>query len=159
MLPRKRVSLLNSLNPKNNIRQSRQLIKNATTGFEVKHWGLNKRARNEIELTIPSNISVSNLSISVTDAMVETDSSTHIASELLLSTELKGYIHNPSYYFTDTSAKRIHHLDLVMLTHGWRRFKWENVFSHQRVCSSFRGFKITLIFSIRFLFISKGTNV
>lgn len=98
-----------------------------TTGFEVKHWGLNKRARNEIELTLPANISVSNLSISVTDAMVESDSSEHIASGLLLSSELKGYIHNPSYYFTDTTVERTKHLDLVMLTHGWRRFKWEDL--------------------------------
>ena len=69
-------------------------------------------------------------SVSVTDAnTIKTDSlAENIRSYLLLTSDLKGYIHNPGYYFLDDSPARRHYLDLVMLTHGWRRFNTENLF-------------------------------
>jgi hypothetical protein len=96
------------------------------TTFEVSHWGLNKRARNEVELSIPESLAGANLSISVTDAAIDHDSSSNIISELLLTSELKGQIHNPAYYFKNNPNASAH-LDLVMMTNGWRRFKWEDV--------------------------------
>jgi hypothetical protein len=50
-----------------------------------------------------------------------------IESTFLLTSDLKGIIHNPGYYFNDTLPDTRHHLDLLMMTHGWRRFKWEDV--------------------------------
>jgi hypothetical protein len=94
--------------------------------LEVQHWGLNKRARNEIKITIPDSLA-GNLSVSVTDAGISADSSNNIISHLLLSSELRGDIYNPAYYFSDRSEQVSQQLDLVMLTHGWRRFKWEQV--------------------------------
>ncbi len=94
--------------------------------MEVQHWGLNKRARNEIRITVPDSL-VANMSVSVTDASIGTDSSSNIISHLLLSSELRGDVYNPSYYFSNTSDSVSQHLDLVMLTHGWRRFKWEEM--------------------------------
>ena len=69
-------------------------------------------------------------SVSVTDAnTVKTDSlSENIRTNLLLTSDLKGYIHNPGYYFLDDSPARRHYLDLVMLTHGWKRFDTKNLF-------------------------------
>lgn len=69
-------------------------------------------------------------SVSVTDAnTVKTDSlSENIRTNLLLTSDLKGYIHNPGYYFLDGSPARRHYLDLVMMTHGWRRFKTDDLF-------------------------------
>ncbi|MDP4262515.1 MAG: hypothetical protein Q8941_08285 [Bacteroidota bacterium] len=96
--------------------------------MEVQHWGLNKRARNEIKITVPDSL-VANLSVSVTDAGIGEDSSNNIVSHLLLSSELKGDIYNPAYYFSNLSDSVSQHLDLVMLTHGWRRFKWEEIVS------------------------------
>lgn len=51
----------------------------------------------------------------------------NIVSHLLLTSDLKGYIHQPNYYFNTANKTRLKHLDLVMLTHGWTRFKWENL--------------------------------
>jgi len=96
------------------------------TEFSVEHWGLNKRARNEIMITVPDSLEAS-FAVSVTDAAIESDSSDHIISHLMLTGDLRGQVYNPSYYFSannDTVAQR---LDLVMLTHGWRRFKWEDL--------------------------------
>jgi hypothetical protein len=92
----------------------------------VEHWGLNKRARNEIMITVPDSLQAS-FAVSVTDAAIGSDSSDNIISHLLLTGDIRGQVYNPSYYFSgnnDTIAQR---LDLVMLTHGWRRFKWEDV--------------------------------
>lgn len=55
----------------------------------------------------------------------------NIYSELLLNSELKGYIEDPNYYFDKKNESRTEHLDLVMLTHGWRRFTWENIINSE----------------------------
>jgi hypothetical protein len=95
--------------------------------MEVKRWGLGKRKRNEIEISLPDSLQDANLSISVTDAAIEKDTTDNIVSHFLLSSEIKGKVYNPSYYFSNNSDSVAKHLDLVMLTNGWRRFKWEEV--------------------------------
>ena len=45
-----------------------------------------------------------------------------IRSNLLLTSDLKGYIEEPGYYFYDRTLQKDHKLDLLMLTHGWTRF-------------------------------------
>jgi hypothetical protein len=88
--------------------------------------GLEKRGKNKIEIHISDTIR-SNLSIAVTDADLYYDSTYNIISSILLSGDIKGYIHNPAYYFSGTADSISRHLDLVMLTHGWRRYKWEDI--------------------------------
>jgi hypothetical protein len=70
-----------------------------------------------------------NFSISVTNrATVQPDSlADNILSNLLLTSDLKGYIENPGYYFLNQESKTLRHLDLVMMTHGWRRHHITNV--------------------------------
>jgi hypothetical protein len=92
----------------------------------VERWGLSKRARNEIQITIPDSMDA-NLSVSVTDMDIDKDSSNTIISHLLLTGNIKGQVNNPAYYFSANNDSISQHLDLVMLTHGWRRFKWEDV--------------------------------
>ena len=96
--------------------------------MEVQRWGLNKRAKNELKITVPDSL-IANLSIAVTDAAIGTDSSSNIISHLMLSSELKGQVYNPAYYFSENTSQKSQDLDLVMLTHGWRRFKWEELLS------------------------------
>ncbi|MEI8097354.1 MAG: hypothetical protein WCG74_00885 [Sediminibacterium sp.] len=91
---------------------------------------LSKRAKNTMELFV-ADTALSNLSISVTDASLLADSSSNIISQLLLSSELKGSIYRPAYYFSNESDTVAAHLDLVMLTHGWRRYKWDEIIQGQ----------------------------
>ena len=95
--------------------------------MEVLRWGLGKRKRNEIEIQIPDSLEGAQLSIAVTDAAIEKDTTDNIISHFLLSSEIKGRITNPAYYFSNNTDSTAQHLDLVMLTNGWRRFKWEDV--------------------------------
>ena len=51
----------------------------------------------------------------------------NIFSSLLLTGDLKGYIHHPAWYFSSDDDAVKNALDLVMMTNGWRRFKWDNL--------------------------------
>lgn len=61
---------------------------------------------------------------------VPVDSSTlenNILSSLLLSSDVRGYIESPSYYFEDQNITKRRHLDLVMLTHDWSKINWQDL--------------------------------
>jgi hypothetical protein len=67
-------------------------------------------------------------SIAVTNADkvgYDENSEISIFSNLLLTSDLRGYIEQPNYYFTDTVKEK--HLDNLLLTQGWRRFVWQDV--------------------------------
>jgi hypothetical protein len=87
---------------------------------------LTKRGKNIIEVEVPDS-AFSNLSIAVTDGELPGDSSNTIISQLLMCGDIKGYVNNPSYYFSSGADSVKQFLDLVMLTHGWRRFNWQDV--------------------------------
>jgi len=50
-----------------------------------------------------------------------------ILSNLLLSSDLKGYIEKPNHYFINESEETCKALDNLMLTQGYRRFVWKNL--------------------------------
>ncbi len=65
------------------------------------------------------------LSLSVLDDKLWTyadDKQDHILSWLLMSSELKGKIEEPIFYFKKDEPQALPALDLVMLTHGYRYF-------------------------------------
>jgi len=64
-----------------------------------------------------------NMSVAITDDRdVSIDSLQTIISTLLLSSELKGYIESPGYYFNPANPKAEPYLDLLLMTQGWRRY-------------------------------------
>ena len=56
--------------------------------------------------------------------------STNISSWFLLESDVRGDIETPSYYFDRSNDDRMKNLDILLLTQGWRDFKWkyENTF-------------------------------
>src|SRR6185312_10503255 len=56
-----------------------------------------------------------------------------ILTNLLLTSDLKGYVEKPNYYFTNISDKTNADLDLLMLTQGYRRFEWKPVLTRDSV--------------------------
>ena len=93
-------------------------------------YAARERVRVDLSLSQDGKPLSGYFSVCVTDAhAVKADSlEENIRSYLLLSSDLKGYIHDPEYYFLDDSPLRLYHLDLVMMTHGWRRFPTDNLF-------------------------------
>ena len=48
-------------------------------------------------------------------------------TEMLLSSEVKGFIPNPAWYFEKDDDEHRQALDLLMMTQGWRRFDWREM--------------------------------
>lgn len=75
-----------------------------------------------------------NLSVSVINANAwwneQTDRES-ILSYLLLSSELTGFVENPTYYFEESGPAVNEALDLLMLTQGWRKWDWEKVLAEE----------------------------
>jgi len=69
------------------------------------------------------------LSVSVTDAGQAPlpEHEEDIRSWLLLNSDLRGNIESPGYYFEGNDKEHRRDLDLLMLTHGWRRFTWKSI--------------------------------
>ncbi|MFE2861432.1 carboxypeptidase-like regulatory domain-containing protein [Sphingobacterium multivorum] len=49
-----------------------------------------------------------------------------IVSELLLKSDLRGFIERPNYYFADLTNIKLTELDNLMLIQGWRKLDWKN---------------------------------
>ena len=92
-------------------------------------------------------------SVSVVDETLLThadDKQANILAYFLLTSDLKGEIKEPNFYFEPTEADdrvdRKKALDYVLLTHGWRRFGWEKMlagnfsrFGYQIETTKFQG--------------------
>ena len=50
-----------------------------------------------------------------------------LRTSLLLSSDLKGFIEDPSWYFDSESPERDEALDLLMLVQGWERYDWQTM--------------------------------
>lgn len=61
------------------------------------------------------------------DSLAAAAPATDIASYLLLAADLPGYIEDAGYYCRDSSATARLAADNLMLTQGWRRFRWDDV--------------------------------
>ncbi|MCR8561016.1 carboxypeptidase regulatory-like domain-containing protein [Mucilaginibacter sp. BJC16-A38] len=75
-------------------------------------------------------------SVAVTDESkvpVNERNENSILANLLLTSELKGNIEQPNYYFINSNEKTQADLDLLMLTQGYRNFSWKKVFNNQKL--------------------------
>jgi TonB-dependent SusC/RagA subfamily outer membrane receptor len=72
-----------------------------------------------------------NLSLSVTREMNGQYAANHdnILSNLLLSSDIKGFVEDPLDYFDLPKEESEKAFDALMLTQGWRRFQWDQVLS------------------------------
>ena len=80
------------------------------------------------------SVAVINESRAVTDENAERT----IINDLLLSSELKGYIEKPNYYFNNTDENKLADLDMLMLTLGYRTFECQKVLSSNPPTINFR---------------------
>lgn len=72
-----------------------------------------------------------NFSLSVRDADTETPvngvNGGGMVTNLLLGSELKGYIHNIDYYLESDDPAHRTDLDLLLCTQGWRKYDWKEM--------------------------------
>lgn len=101
-----------------------------------------KRYKERDKVKISVNVSdaegkpvVAQLSMAVTDAgqISINKQRESILSNMLLTSDLKGTIENPAFYFRDAESNTQKALDALMLTQGWRRFTWQDVLNLNEV--------------------------
>ena len=65
-------------------------------------------------------------SVSVRDAdqLDASFASGNVMTNLLLESDLKGFVENPDYYFEANDEQHRQALDVLMLVQGWRRYDW-----------------------------------
>ncbi len=83
--------------------------------------------------TRADSASLGHFSVSVIDESkvdINEDKESTILSNLLLTSDLRGNVEHPNYYFTNITDEKLKELDLVMLTHGYRRFEWKRVLNN-----------------------------
>jgi len=85
-----------------------------------------------ISLELASDTSLTKYGTSVSVAVRDVTTSnfgnsdnSSIITNLLLSSDLKGYIENPAWYFQNNDTEHLLALDQLMLTQGWRRYNWK----------------------------------
>ncbi len=91
-----------------------------------------KREQVNLDFKIKSTQSLplnGNFSLSVTDshAVIRDSLSDNIISNLLLTSEIKGFVEDPNSYFVDDKISTREKTDVLMLTQGWRRFNTADV--------------------------------
>jgi hypothetical protein len=76
----------------------------------------------------------SNFSVSVADEgniLEANDKQDHLLSYYYMTSELKGPIEDPSYYFDTSKTDSKQALDLLMLVHAWRRYPLQNLLQQE----------------------------
>ncbi|MEO5946664.1 MAG: MG2 domain-containing protein [Chitinophagaceae bacterium] len=87
---------------------------------------LSAKGKNRISFNFDSTAN-SSISCLVTDYDASSIYEDNIASTLLFAAELKGLIFNEGYYIKDKDPVTLRHLDLLLMTQGWRRFNWKKI--------------------------------
>ena len=91
-------------------------------------YSIRKKVEMELETKSSMTPVPANLSVAVfrMDSLQDQESM-EIGSYLLLTSDLRGTVESPSWYFSNTGKESDEALDNLMLTHGWSRFNWANI--------------------------------
>jgi len=74
-----------------------------------------------------SNPSNATFSLSVRDGAHMLENSHTVLTDLLLMSEIKGYVRNPSWYFESDDDTHLSALDILLMVQGWRRYSWKRM--------------------------------
>ena len=75
-------------------------------------------------VTAPTTFS---LSIRDTNTDEPTYNNGNLMTDMLLSSDLRGFIANPAYYFEADDETHQRHLDMLLMVQGWRKYKWNEL--------------------------------
>lgn len=88
-----------------------------------------------LDKSLPSRTDLS-VAVYKTDDLTETRSA-DIFSYQWLTSELKGNVEDPEYYLQNANPETDQGIDNLMLSHGWRRFQWNDVIAGKDQTISF----------------------
>lgn len=98
------------------------------------NYNIRDKATVQIKVTDENGQPVrAHLGMSVFDyAYVNPEDPVNILTHYYLSSQIRGRIYDPVYYFDEENPNRVSAMDLLMLTQGWRRFVWGEENLHKK---------------------------
>ena len=101
-------------------------------GYGVSNIGISGLSE-KVDPLSPFNIqvkssprSVVSVAIRDTDYADANSDNGSIMTEMLLGSQVRGFVDNPGYYFEKDDSIHHRHLDLLLMVQGWRRFQWKD---------------------------------
>lgn len=88
----------------------------------------------DIAVTNPIGQFEGNYSVAVVDEQkvpFDDDQELSIISNLLLTSDLRGFVEKPNYYFNPANENRVEALDALMMTQGFRRFEYDELLAEK----------------------------
>ncbi len=82
-----------------------------------------------VEVSIKGGVPGSSVSVAVRDA-AHTEylyDDNNIMTEMLLCSQVKGFVENPTYFFEKDDSEHQRALDLLLMVQGWRRYDWRSM--------------------------------
>lgn len=110
-----------------------------SVGTDKKTYGIRQAVKMNVSAKTSNSPVEGNFSVAVVNESkvpFNEDHETTILSSFLLSSELKGYIENPNYYFNQ-KEKKLLDLDLLMLTQGYRKFSYQEILANKEPVINF----------------------
>ncbi|HZY35831.1 MAG TPA: MG2 domain-containing protein [Mucilaginibacter sp.] len=110
-----------------------------TAGADQQQYAGRKRVSVSVSAKDPSGKSLAaDMSMAVyrVDSLQSIDERS-IFSYLWLSSDLKGHIESPDYYFKNVNTETDEALDNLLLTQGWSRFTWNDVLDNKTPAFNF----------------------
>jgi hypothetical protein len=101
---------------------------------DKQEYGLRKKINLRINAAQQNGLPVSgnfSMAVYMLDSLQKTDA-INIENYLSLSSDLAGAVESPDYYFTGNDEETEQAMDNLMLTQGWRRFRWEDVLQNRK---------------------------
>ena len=104
---------------------------------------INLSSKSKTGNIIPASYSISSIDLNGLDGSREFES--NISSYFLMESDIRGKVYNPNYYFYTNNSNRLAHLDLLLLTQGWRDFIWKKMpeFKDSIVYNAEKGIKVS----------------
>ncbi len=98
----------------------------------IKASGINKELKPHEHIKLKFDVSndfgqpvKTSMSVAIRDGEECILANHNIMTDLLLMSEIKGYVHNPTFYFKTDDAAHRQALDELLMVQGWRRYNWE----------------------------------
>ena len=107
-------------------------------GFQ-QNYGARKKVNINV-LTSNTNGQPANADMSVAVYLIDSlqpEQKINLLNYLWLSSDIKGTVESPQYYFENSGAEVDKAMDNLMMTQGWRRFKWEDVLKNTKPSFTF----------------------
>jgi len=102
-------------------------VKAIVPEISLEQKGVSAKEKNIFSIQLSTDTALLSISVASAETLQKKFNSPNIADYFLFKSEVKGYVHNPRFYFESNDSLHKAAFDLLLLTQGWRRFTWRDI--------------------------------